>query len=212
MIDFAKVSESLAYEVDVATLAAPILKELDRLRDAISGTALQIGGQLKKLHGIYSRERFSVFMRRDLPRYHGISRSTGYRWMVSAEKLSALFPNRAVRDELMRCADARGIFIDRGKDRNNLDDLDPAHAALTPAAQEALAILAAPPTDEEEEYKSRKWARNFIQTLNKVRARQRAQEEAARRTPEREQDAILLKLKKFAEDFGADVSRSFAIA
>jgi hypothetical protein len=117
MIDFVKVSESIAHELEVATLAAPILKELDRLRNAISGTALQIGEQLKKLHGIYSRERFSRFMRRDLPGDHGISRSTGYRWMVSAEKLSDLFPNRVVRDELMLRSDARGIFVDRGKDR-----------------------------------------------------------------------------------------------
>jgi hypothetical protein len=205
MIDFAKVSESIAHELEVATLAAPILKELDRLRNAISGTALQIGEQLKKLHGIYSRERFSRFMRRDLPGDHGISRSTGYRWMVSAEKLSDLFPNRVVRDELMLRSDARGIFVDRGKDRNNLDDLDPAHASLTPAAQEALSTLSTPPKDEEE-HESRQWARNFIKAMNRARARQRAQETAARRTPEREQETILRKLRKFAENFGADVA------
>jgi hypothetical protein len=206
MIDFARAAESIGYEVEVARLAAPVLRELDRLRDAVSGTALQIGEQLKKLYGIYSRERFSRFMRLDLPRYHGISRSTGYRWMVSAEKLSDLFPNRIVRDELMRRSDARGIFVDRGKDRNNLDDLDPAHAALTLAAQEALSALSAPPQDEEQEYESRCWARNFIKAMNKARARQRAQETAARRTPEREQETILRKLKKFAENFGADVA------
>jgi hypothetical protein len=205
MIDFAKVSESIAHELEVAALAAPIFKELDRLRNAISGTALQIGEQLKKLHGIYSPARFSRFMRRDLPGDHGISRSTGYRWMVSAEKLSDLFPNRVVRDELMLRSDARGIFVDRGKDRNNLDDLDPAHASLTPAAQEALSTLSAPPKDEEE-YESRQWARNFIKAMNRARARQRAQETAARRTPEKEQEAILRKLKKFAENFGTDVA------
>jgi hypothetical protein len=204
MIDFAKVSESIAYEVEVAKLAAPILKELDRLRNAISGAALQIGEQLKKLHGIYAPERFSVFMRRDLPQDHGISRSTGYRWMASAEKLSLVFPNSVVRDELMLRTDARGIFVDPGKDCNH-HDLDPAHAALSPAAQEALSTLSAPP-DEEDEYKSRQWARTFIKTMNKARARQRAREAAARRTPEREQEAILLKLKKFAENFGADVA------
>jgi hypothetical protein len=185
-------------------LAAPILKELDRLRNAISGAALQIGEQLKKLHGIYAPERFSVFMRRDLPQDHGISRSTGYRWMASAEKLSLVFPNSVVRDELMLRTDARGIFVDPGKDCNH-HDLDPAHAALSPAAQEALSTLSAPP-DEEDEYKSRQWARTFIKTMNKARARQRAREAAARRTPEREQEAILLKLKKFAENFGADVA------
>jgi hypothetical protein len=204
MIDFAKVSESIAYEVEVATLAAPILKELDRLRNAICGAALQIGEQLKKLHGIYAPARFAVFMRRDLPQDHGISRSTGYRWMASAEKLSLIFPNSVVRDELMLRTDARGIFVDPGKDCN-LHDLDPAQAALSPAAQEALSTLPASP-DEEDEYKSRQWARNFIKTMNKARARQRVQEAAARRTPEREQEAILLKLKKFAENFGADVA------
>jgi hypothetical protein len=204
MIDFAKVSESIAYEVEVATLAAPILKELDRLRNAICGAALQIGEQLKKLHGIYAPARFAVFMRRDLPQYHGISRSTGYRWMASAEKLSLVFPNSVVRDELMLRTDARGIFVDPGKDCN-LHDLDPAQAALSPAAQEALSTLPASP-DEEDEYKSRQWARSFIKTMNKARARQRVQEAAARRTPEREQEAILLKLKKFAENFGADVA------
>jgi hypothetical protein len=204
MIDFAKVSESIAYEVEVATLAAPILKELDRLRNAICGAALQIGEQLKKLHGIYAPARFAVFMRRDLPQYHGISRSTGYRWMASAEKLSLVFPNSVVRDELMLRTDARGIFVDPGKDCN-LHDLDPAQAALSPAAQEALSTLPASP-DEEDEYKSRQWARNFIKTMSKARARQRVQEAAARRTPEREQEAILLKLKKFAENFGADVA------
>jgi hypothetical protein len=204
MIDFAKVSESIAYEVEVATLAAPILKELDRLRNAICGAALQIGEQLKKLHGIYAPARFAVFMRRDLPQDHGISRSTGYRWMASAEKLSLVFPNSVVRDELMLRTDARGIFVDPGKDCN-LHDLDPAQAALSPAAREALSTLPASP-NEEDEYKSRQWARNFIKTMSKARARQRVQEAAARRTPEREQEAILLKLKKFAENFGADVA------
>jgi hypothetical protein len=188
--------ETVLDAIDVEIKAAPIIEEIDRLRDNIVGNTLHIGTRLKELRGVYGARRFSNFMRR-LPDY-GISRSTGYRWMVLAEKLALLFPNSVVCNELMRMIDGRGILTGPGKDRKDPDAVDPAHTVLTPAAREALSALPPIPEQGAKEHESRQWAQKFIKAMNKSRARQRAEERAARRNPEKEQEAILRKLERLA--------------
>jgi hypothetical protein len=222
MPDFQKVVESMSQTIKTVLAAHPILREIDRLRNEMSGNALKIGTKLKELRGLYTPKRFADFMRKDLFQDHGISRSTGYRWMVLSEKLSDAFPNSIVRDELMRRIDARGIFSEPGKDRKDPDAVDPASATLTSTAREALSTLPAPPAEPasepqgetprqcyDREHPSRNWARLFIKAMNKARARQRADELQARKNPEREQESILRKLERLAVELNPNDLQAF---
>jgi hypothetical protein len=222
MPDLQKVVESMSQTIKTVLAAHPILREIDRLRNEMSGNALKIGTKLNELHGLYTPKRFADFMRKDLFHDHGISRSTGYRWMVLSEKLSDAFPNSIVRDELMRRIDARGIFFEPGKDRKAPDAVDPASATFTSAAREALSTLPPPPAEPasepqgetprrcyDREHPSRNWARLFIKAMNKARARQRAEELQARKNPEQEQQAILRKLERLAADLNPNDLQAF---
>ena len=167
-----------------------------------------IGDWLLFLHGELSSQQFSEYMSADLADL-GISRSTGYRWMVLAANLGDLFPNSLIRQAIMRLAGGRGIFanvcrreVDAAPDDEEAPDSF--ETPLTDAAQEALDGMVAPPQEEEGDEIANGWAKSFIQYMNRIRARQRAEKCAALKTPETQREAILRKLNDFAADFGAE--------
>jgi hypothetical protein len=53
------------------------------------------------------------------------------------------------------------------------------------------------------------WAKNFIKDMNRIRARQRAEKCAARKTAATQEASLLKQLENFAADFGADKFENF---
>jgi hypothetical protein len=167
-----------------------------------------IGDWLLFLYGELSSQQFSEYMSNDLADL-GIGRSTGYRWMVLAANLGNLFPNSLLRQAIMRLAGGRGIFANvrpREVDAAPHDEEvpNPFGTPLTDAAREALDGMVAPPQEEEGDEIAHGWAKSFIQYMNQIRARQRAEKCAALKTPQTQREAILRKLNDFAADFGAE--------
>ncbi|MBZ5489772.1 MAG: hypothetical protein LAO76_02440 [Acidobacteriia bacterium] len=77
---------------------------------------------------------FSEFIKM-LPAKYGIASSTGYRYMRLAQALPRYFPNKAIRDELMRRGDGRGIVTIDNETRR---------VVLTPSFQAAMEVVPIP--------------------------------------------------------------------
>jgi hypothetical protein len=173
--------------------------------------SFEIGECLLFLHESLTSEEFSEYMSNDLTDL-GISRSTGYRWLVLAAKLEDLFPNYLIVEALMRLTGGRGIFADfrlRDNAPANVAEPDPSETPLTTAAREALAGLRVPPQVEQCDEKAIEWVKSFIRAMNRIRARQRAEKCAAGKTAATQGESLLRKLKDFAADFGAEEFEKF---
>jgi hypothetical protein len=219
--------EPEAVEDAEQSLAEDILEAQRNISDLwrkSGDNTLRIGYWLNALHGWMAAEKFSAYTREDLADL-GISRSSAYRWMVLDKNLQRIFPNSFLCNALVRLGDGRGIFAafrvpDKVAPAPAANDLagaareskrtgDPSQTPLTPAALEALAGLPAPPREEEGDTKANDWAKSFIKTMNRIRARQRAEQCAARKTAATQEESLLKQLENFAADFGADKFENF---
>jgi hypothetical protein len=190
-------------------------KKLPGLWRQSAENGAKVGYRLQDLRRWMSREDFSSYIRKGLADL-GISRSSAYRWMVLSAKLNGLFPNFMVCDAVMQLCDGRGIFPYRipekpavgqastEQDGKKQDHPHPSQTPLTAAALEALAGLPDPPTEDEGYESANAWAKRFIKSMNQARARQQAEERAARRTPQKQGNEILRKLNAFAAEFGPE--------
>lgn len=167
--------------------------EISRLRQQMIVNMLAIGEHLSKLRAAVGAEKFSQFVRAILPAF-GISRSTAYRWLSVAERLTLIFPNPLVREHLMALTDGKGIVASAGKDRQR----KAAKFVLTPAAEAALKTLPPAPTSKQDPADSEQWVRLFI----KMTAKARAQVRVGGRNLAKDEGAIVRKFMRFAEYYG----------
>ena len=163
---------------------------------------------------------FSAYVENDLSRL-GISRSTAYRWIVLAQEIRDLFPNPLIPEALVRLTSGRGIFAacsdsdtqpkQDGWGRME-EEVQPLPARLTPAAQEALSTLPAPPEEHLGEWRAEAWAASFVQAMKEARARRSAEARAIRKTEAgqaKQRQAFLGKLHDLAASCSPEALRKF---
>jgi hypothetical protein len=185
-----------------------------------SGSALQMGIYLESLRLGMPASEFSAYLENDLSRL-GISRSTAYRWMLLSRELETVFPNPHIREALVPLTSGRGILaacsdsyitLTRDEWGNVEEEVQPLPARLTPAAQEALSRLPAPPEEYMGESQAEAWAASFVKAMKEVRARRSAEARAARKTEAgraKQRQAYLGKLHDLAAGCSPEALRRF---
>jgi hypothetical protein len=201
--------------------------EIDDFKRCITGlwrqasrSALQMGMYLSGLRLGMPASDFSAYVENDLSRL-GISRSTAYRWIVLAQEIRDLFPNPHIPEALVRLTSGRGIFAassdsdtqpkQEGWGRME-EEVQPLPARLTPAAQEALSILPAPPEEHLGVWRAEAWAASFVKAMKEARARRSAEARAARKTEAgqaKQRQAFLGKLHDLAASCSPEALREF---
>jgi hypothetical protein len=197
-----------------------IKKNIAGLWRQSSGSALQMGMYLESLRLGMPASDFSTYLKNDLLRL-GISRSTAYRWIVLAQELRNLFPNRYLREALVPLTSGRGIFA-ACSDSNTQprqegsglmeEEVQPLPARLTPAAQEALSTLPAPPEEHMGESQAESWAASFVRAMKEARARRSAEARAVRKTEAgqaKQRQVFLDKLHNLAAGCSPEALREF---
>jgi hypothetical protein len=200
--------------------------EIDDIKKNIAGlwressrNTLQMGMYLESLRLGMPASDFSAYLGNDLSRL-GISRSTAYRWIVLAQELRTLFPNRHVYEALVRLTSGRGIFAACTDSNAHLQEdwvplegmIQPLPAHLTPTAQEALSTLPAPPEEHLGESQAEAWAASFVKAMKETRARRSAEARAARKTEAgqaKQRQAFLGKLYNLAASCSPEALRKF---
>jgi hypothetical protein len=185
-----------------------------------SRSALEMGVYLSGLRMGMPASDFSAYVENDLSRL-GISRSTAYRWIVLAQEIRDLFPNRHIPEALVRLTSGRGIFA-ASSDSNTQprqegsgftkEEVQPLPARITPAAQEALSTLPAPPEEHFGQWQAEAWAASFVQAMKEARARRSAEARAARKTEAgqaKQRQAFLSKLHDLAASCSPEALREF---
>ena len=184
--------------------------------------ALQMGIYLGSLRAGMPPSDFSEYLDNELSRL-GISRSTAYRWMVLSRELETIFPNPHIREALVPLTGGRGILaacsdsdsyraLTRDEWGNVEKEVHPLPARLTPAAQEALSRLPAPPEEYMGESQAEAWAASFVKAMKEVRARRSAEARAARKTEAgraKQRQAFLDKLHNLATGCSPEALREF---
>jgi hypothetical protein len=184
--------------------------------------ALQMGVYLGSLRAGMPPSDFSEYLDNELSRL-GISRSTAYRWMVLSRELETVFPNPHIREALVPLTGGRGILaacsdsdsyrvLTRDEWGNVEEEVHPLPARLTPAAQEALSRLPAPPEEYMGESQAEAWAASFVKAMKEVRARRSAEARAARKTEAgraKQRQAFLDKLHNLATGCSPEALREF---
>lgn len=167
--------------------------EISRLRKQMVVNMFAIGESLLRLRDAIGSENFSQFMTAVLPPL-GISRSTGYRWLGFADKLTQVFPNPLVRQHLMALTDGRGI-VTNAKENG---DHGPAKVVLTRAAETALKTLPPLPENNLGRADSEEWVRQFLHATAKARALDRL----PGRNLDKDQQMIVRRFSRFAFHYG----------
>jgi hypothetical protein len=185
-----------------------------------SGSTLQMGMYLESLRLGMPASEFSAYLENDLSRL-GISRSTAYRWIVLAQELRNLFPNRYLREALVPLTSGRGIFAACSDSHtqprqegcgSTEEEVHPLPARFTPAAQEALSTLPAPPEEHMGEWRAEAWAASFVKAMKEARARRSAEARAVRKTEAgqaKQRQAFLGKLHNLAAGCSLEALREF---
>jgi hypothetical protein len=184
-----------------------------------SRNTLQMGMYLESLRLGMSASDFSAYLQNELSRM-GISRSTAYRWIVLAQEIRTLFPNRHVYEALVPLTSGRGIFAACTDSNAHLQEdwvplegmIQPLPAHLTPTAQEALSMLPAPPEEHLGESQAEAWAASFVKAMKEARARRSAEARAARKTEAgqaKQRQAFLDKLHNLAAGCSPEALREF---
>jgi hypothetical protein len=182
--------------------------------------ALQMGIYLGSLRAGMPPSDFSEYLDNELSRL-GISRSTAYRWMLLSRELETVFPNPHIREALVPLTSGRGILaacsdsyiaLTRDEWGNVEEEVQPLPARLTPAAQEALSRLPAPPEEHMGESQAEAWAASFVKAMKEARARRSAEARAVRKTEAgqaTQRQAFLDKLHNLAAGCSPETLREF---